>query len=309
MIRASIGARACLGGGTHLDRAGDWNENGAMSGSVIQGWLLEKQRRALLSARLYFTATCSLGALALLVDFGILFLVIKFPLTVFAPRLPAANLWACVAAMPLMALLFRDCLRADRDDMSVIPLWLAREYLHAGPRLILEGWHELARARRFARIDNELGAEVLEYLARKATPTTSEEFNRVFPMLAWERIAAQLRWIEGVILFRGAKSISLMGPLRIELRRLLGDALGAEIHAEEPEAAPVNDPSHLSSHEILGVSTTASAAEIKAAYRNRVKECHPDRFANLDAKSRELAEEWTKALNAAYADLMGERSR
>lgn len=295
--------------GTHLDPAGDWNENGAMSESAIQGWLLEKQRQALLSARLYFAATASVGTLALLVDFGIAFLVVRLPLLLLAPRLPGLDLWAGLLAMPLIALLFRDCVRADRDDMSIIPLWLAREYFHAGPRLILEGWHELARARRFARTDTEFCSEVLEYLAKKATPTSSEEFNRVFPMLAWERIASQLRWVDGVILFRGAKSISLMAPLRMELRQLLAGAFGAEIHEEEAETVPVNDPAHLTSHEILGVSATASAAEIKAAYRNRVKECHPDRFANLDAKSRQLAEEWTKALNAAYADLMGERSR
>jgi curved DNA-binding protein CbpA len=44
--------------------------------------------------------------------------------------------------------------------------------------------------------------------------------------------------------------------------------------------------------------------EIKTAYRNRVKECHPDRFPNIDDKTRELAEEWTKAVNAAYAELV-----
>lgn len=280
-----------------------------MSESAIQGWLLEKQRRALRSARLYFLATWSVGLFALLVNFVIACVVLKSFLLLVFPKLPGAGLCACLLAISLVVLLFRDCVRADRDDMSVIPLWFAREYFHAGPRLILEGWHELARARRLARVDTELCTGVLEYLAKKATPTSIEEFNRVFPMLAWDRIASQLRWIEGVILFRGGKSASLMAPLRIELRRLLGTMPHEEIHDEEPEAAPVNDPAHLSSREILGVSETASAAEIKTAYRNRVKECHPDRFANLDTKSRELAEEWTKALNAAYADLMSERSR
>jgi len=52
------------------------------------------------------------------------------------------------------------------------------------------------------------------------------------------------------------------------------------------------------------VAATASAAEIKAAYRHRVKECHPDRFTNTDEQSRRLAEEWTKAINAAYAELL-----
>jgi curved DNA-binding protein CbpA len=78
---------------------------------------------------------------------------------------------------------------------------------------------------------------------------------------------------------------------------------------EEPEPISVDEPQQLSPHEILGVASSASAAEIKTAYRNRVKECHPDRFPNVDEPSRLLAEEWTKAVNAAYAELLaGNRS-
>jgi DnaJ-domain-containing protein 1 len=106
--------------------------------------------------------------------------------------------------------------------------------------------------------------------------------------------------------FRGLKSVSLLAPLRLELRQLLAHIHNAEIPPEEPEAIPVDEPQHLSPREILGVSANASAAEIKTAYRNRVKECHPDRFPNLDEQSRQLAEEWTKSLNAAYAELLRE---
>jgi DnaJ like chaperone protein len=66
---------------------------------------------------------------------------------------------------------------------------------------------------------------------------------------------------------------------------------------------PVTEPEKLSAYEILGLSPSASAAEIKRAYRKRVKECHPDLFAGMDEQARALAERWTKALNAAYATL------
>jgi curved DNA-binding protein CbpA len=72
----------------------------------------------------------------------------------------------------------------------------------------------------------------------------------------------------------------------------------------EPEPVSVDEPENLSPCEILGVGADASIAKIKVAYRNRVKQCHPDRFAGMDEDSRMLAEEWTKALNAAYESLV-----
>ena len=65
----------------------------------------------------------------------------------------------------------------------------------------------------------------------------------------------------------------------------------------------MNEPEKLSAYEILGLSPSASALQIKAAYRKRVKECHPDLFAGMDQQARDLAERWTRALNAAYATL------
>jgi len=299
--------RVCLQ--THLDRLPGQVEAEAMSGSAIQTWLSLKQRKALLSAWVYFATTSLTGILALLPNLGIAFLFCKLFLLLAIPTMPHPNIWALLLTTPLVPLLFVDCIRAERDDMGIIPLWLAREYFHTGPRLILEGSQQITRARNFSRIDAASCAEVLAYLVSKTTPTSREELARMFPALAWEEIVPQLRLIDGVILFRGAKSVSLLAPLRLELRQLLAHLPDAEIPAEEPEAIPVDEPQQLSPHEILGITTDASAAQIKTAYRNRVKECHPDRFPNVDEQSRQLAEEWTKAINAAYAELLaGSRS-
>jgi curved DNA-binding protein CbpA len=72
-------------------------------------------------------------------------------------------------------------------------------------------------------------------------------------------------------------------------------------------AVPVNEPEKLSAYEILGLSASASRVDIKAAYRKRIKECHPDLFAGMDQQAQVLAERWTKALNAAYAKLKNEK--
>ena len=55
-------------------------------------------------------------------------------------------------------------------------------------------------------------------------------------------------------------------------------------------------------YELLEVEPGATDEEIKAAYREQIKKCHPDHVANLDHEFQELADRKTKALNAAYEE-------
>ena len=60
-------------------------------------------------------------------------------------------------------------------------------------------------------------------------------------------------------------------------------------------------------HEVLGVSATASLDEIRLAYRRLIGEYHPDRTGHLGETSRALAEERSKAINAAYDEARSAR--
>jgi hypothetical protein len=275
-----------------------------MSGSAIQTWLAHKQKSALLRSRFYFIGTSMVGVLALVPNAVIAFLICKLALLLAFPAIPFSNAGAALLATVAITALFVDCIRAERDDMAIIPLWLAREYFHMGPRIIFDGWNELTHARQLAHVDAEMCAQLLAYLVTKATPTGREELLRVFPIWTWDQMVRQLRIIQGVIVFRSERCVSLLTPLRLELRQLLAHFPDTEIPREEAGVPPVEQPHKLGAHEILGVSSNATVAEIKAAYRIRIKDCHPDRFPHTDAKSRALAEEWTKALNAAYAEML-----
>ncbi len=54
---------------------------------------------------------------------------------------------------------------------------------------------------------------------------------------------------------------------------------------------------------VLGVPRDAPAGQIRKAFRERARACHPDRVANLDDDLRGLAEEKMVELNEAYAVL------
>jgi hypothetical protein len=56
-------------------------------------------------------------------------------------------------------------------------------------------------------------------------------------------------------------------------------------------------------YDLLGVPPTATADEIRSAYRTLAQIFHPDRLSHLKSESRSFAEERLKALNVAYGIL------
>ena len=74
-------------------------------------------------------------------------------------------------------------------------------------------------------------------------------------------------------------------------------------HAErERPAHNANGPQ--SPHDILGVPKNASRDEIKAAYRKRVNQYHPDKVAHLGEEFQHLAEKRFKEIQQAFDALM-----
>lgn len=56
-------------------------------------------------------------------------------------------------------------------------------------------------------------------------------------------------------------------------------------------------------HEILGVSTQASAKDIKEAYRKKCRENHPDQVAHLSREIQQAAKDQMQKVNWAYQKL------
>jgi DnaJ-class molecular chaperone len=61
--------------------------------------------------------------------------------------------------------------------------------------------------------------------------------------------------------------------------------------------------------DVLGVTETASAAEIEQAYRVKISQYHPDKVAQFGEDIRQLAEAKSKEINVAYDAAMRLRRR
>ena len=287
------------------------HEMNGVSEAIIR-WLEQKRRSdRTLTAVLSLLALSGGAAVFLLISFlvyGVLFVVSG----AFSRSVP----WLVPVSLGLTAGFFVRCIKGCQGErqLALDPMgwWILKDLGSFGPRLILEGVRQLRCFEQLGELNVTACAQALGYLAEQDAAVSWEQLMRHCPQLSWPRLREQLVLLDGV-LFLGdpADRVTLMDPLRVRLRWMLHreqrTAYGPEPARPRPEpappAAPVNDPEKLSAYEILGLSASASAAQIKAAYRKRVKECHPDLFAGMDQQSKALAERWTKALNAAYATL------
>jgi DnaJ-domain-containing protein 1 len=129
------------------------------------------------------------------------------------------------------------------------------------------------------------------------------------PMLYANWLAAgfMLAVLPAVYFYRRAE---LARAYRIQLRlckrfaaadpdRLVAQ-LSSETGSDEPLETVDQIPQERTCFDVLGLSPTATIDEVKEAYRERVKQSHPDRVQGMSTAFTALAEAETKKLNAAY---------
>src|SRR5205823_1058375 len=188
---------------------------------------------------------------------------------------------------------------------------MTTELLYSGPRLVNAAGGFFLKALRLSQLEVETCARILTILLSRPGRVSFLEMARLIPDCNPLVVIPQLRDLEGVVfLVKEPVGLSLTSDLRAELRFLMGYLPKAEPPPREEESYRLpQEPIPRNEYDILGVSPAAVLEEIKAAYRQKIKKCHPDHFVHLGKEMQCLAEEEAKVLNAAYATLSARHDR
>jgi DnaJ-domain-containing protein 1 len=276
----------------------------------IAHWLERKRRTEGAWAAAICVVALGCGVGAFLLTSALIYAVVR----IISFRYLHRNLLSASLALGLTSWSYIRIMARGPISLYLDPtgLWIFEELYSAGPRLLLEGLRQARHCTRLGELDVTACAEILTYLARKNSAVSADELLAHCAQVSWARLKEQMSWLDGVLVLGADGSrVTLMEPFRLWLRSMLPPDQPKARQREParprpeptPDAVPVNEPERLSAYEILGLSRSASLAEIKTAYRKRIRTCHPDLFPSGDEQARALAERWTKALNAAYATL------
>jgi len=278
----------------------------------IARWLEQKRRTDRVVAGVISVFALGCGAVAFLMTTFLIYGVVRL----VSVGYDHSEIFSEVVSLVFTTWSYARIMKRRRHQLDVeldpMGLWIFKDLYSIGPRLLLEGLHQVRHCAQLGEMNVAACVRALIYLAGKNAAISREELITHCAGVRWERLKEQLLLLDGVLfLGEDGERVTLMEPFRLLLRSMLPPQQAAGKRAEParprpepvPEAAPVNEPEKLSAYEILGLSPSASLAEIKTAYRKRVRACHPDLFAGTDEQGRALAERWTKALNAAYATL------
>ena len=193
------------------------------------------------------------------------------------------------------------------------------DLLFIGPRLFNATFGHVRNAYLQLHLDTGSCAKLLCVLLSRNSRFSFQELNVKSGLRNTLELFPQLHFVEGVVFLPSHPAgLSLTEDLRKELFELFRRSYrpvkekpveeAQTSKEEEADEASAAAPGLDSPYLVLGLTERATLEQIKTAYRKKIKECHPDKFARLGDEWRKMAEEKAKLLNIAYETIMAERS-
>lgn len=103
---------------------------------------------------------------------------------------------------------------------------------------------------------------------------------------------------------RGNKGKCVACSSSFNIRMESNGQIKVEATKNESRSNTDHGTSFISAHyKTLEIEPTASPVEVRAAYKKKIREYHPDRVSGLGEKLRKMAEEESKLINKAYSIL------
>ena len=122
----------------------------------------------------------------------------------------------------------------------------------------------------------------------------------IFPLDLFPDVIVGLGWIDDLIL------LFLLWWYFFVYRKQKYPDRGPSDHEKESAFSQSIDDEGSSPYDVLGLPRNATQEDIKKAYRNLVKQYHPDKVNHLGEEFRALAEKRFKEIQEAYQTLNAE---
>lgn len=206
-----------------------------------------------------------------------------------------SSLWVAGVAGSLVALL----VNADASAKTITDLLLT------GPRLAGASIRACFGAILLFRVDLHDCSDALAALVGRTSSLSAADLSGSLRRSSSQELLAQLLALDIVLLLRtDPPTITLNPDLRGHLERLLEGTSAPRFEHRPPPASASISLIDSAPYQALGLSASASLEEVRAAFRRKIKECHPDIFATRSDEMRQRAEEKTKAIIAAYEEIL-----
>lgn len=154
---------------------------------------------------------------------------------------------------------------------------------------------DLGRVAFWGTAENQRNIRQIEHYVVPFTVRVASIASRWPQHVLWVSQTARIRLVSS-----GATGRKDDGKRRSARGSATGEGHGRQ--ADGPSMPGAFDPC-----DVLGVSKGASLATVKAAYRDLIRQYHPDQVAGLGKELRDLAHRKTQEINRAYELLVGGR--